>query len=93
MKSYAAIEEISKKFAACELELIPVEESQTTAFAEKETEMVDIPMEMITSVIPDIAEGDIIVVIHDCGNVESVCYKDDSEKQRRIELIKVLLGK
>ena len=53
----------------------------------------DIPTEMITDVIPDVGEGDIIVVVHTLGLVEGVCYKDDSEKKRRVELIRKLSGK
>lgn len=93
MKSYASVEEIDERFAACELEMIPVEESKTCDFAQKPTEMIDIPIGMVTSVVPDIKEGDIITVIHGCGVVSNVCGRDDAEKQRRVELIKSLLGK
>ena len=91
MKSYCSIECISKKYVRCELELIPVEESRTIAFAEKKTEMVEIPAEMISTVIPKIEEGDIIVVSHDRGSIENICYCDNEEKARRIALIKELL--
>lgn len=93
MKSYASVEEIDKRFASCELEMIPVEESRTIDYDQKPTNMVDIPVEMITAVLPDVREGDIIVVIHERGTVGSVCYKDDAEQQRRIELIKSLFQK
>jgi hypothetical protein len=91
MKSYASVEEIDDRFAACELEMIPVEESKTGNYAQKPTEMIDIPIEMVTSVEPDIKEGDIIEVIHGCGIVSCVCGRDDAEKQRRVALIESLL--
>ena len=91
MKSYASVEEIEKKFAVCELELIPLEESKTIDYLDKETVMVDIPTEMIIAVISCVAEGDIIVVNHEDGKVQSVCCRDDAEKQRRIDLIKQIL--
>lgn len=91
MKSYCSIESISQNYVRCELELIPVEESKAVAFAKKETEMIDIPAEMITAVIPTIEEGDIIVVIHNKAAVEQIDYRDDDEKKRRIDLIKRIL--
>lgn len=93
MKSFVSVEELEGEFAVCELELLPIEESKTTYYSQKETKMVDIPMEMVTQVIPDVSEGDIIVVMHDGEAVESVCYRDNSEKERRIELIKAMLRK
>lgn len=93
MKSYVSVEEIDKKFASCELEMIPVEESRTIDYVEKPTEMVNIPVEMITAAVPGVREGDILVVMHERGCVVSVCYKDDAEQQRRIELIKELFQK
>lgn len=93
MKSYIEVEEIDKKYASCELEMIPVEESRTIDYDSKPTAMVNIPVEMITAVVPDVKEGEILVVQHERGTVVSVCYRDDAEQQRRIELIKSLFPK
>ena len=93
MKSYIEVEEIDKKYASCELEMIPVEESRTIDYDSKPTTMVNIPIEMITAVVPDVKEGEILVVQHERGTVASVCYRDDAEQQRRIELIKSLFQK
>lgn len=93
MKSYIAVEEIDRKYASCELEMIPVEESKTTDYDSKPTIMVNIPVEMITATVPDVKEGEILVVQHERGTVASVCYRDDAEQQRRIELIKSLFQK
>ena len=94
MKSYLAVEEIDKKFASCELEMLPVEESRTIDYDSKPTTMVNIPVEMIVAIVPDIKEGEILVV-EQCerGTVVNVCYRDDAEQQRRIELIKALFQK
>lgn len=93
MKSYVAVEEIDKKYASCELEMIPVDESRPMDYNEKPTLMVHIPVNMITAVVPDVREGDILVVMHERGTVGSVCYRDDAEQQRRVELIKSLFQK
>ena len=93
MKSYASIEEIEGKFAICELEMIPCEESKILDFSEKDTCMTDIPIYMIVPIVPDFKEGDIIVVNHERGEVSSVCYKDDFEKHRRIKIIAEALKK
>lgn len=93
MKSYVSVEEIDQKYAACELEMIPVEESRTIDFDTKPTKMVLISVEMITAAVPDPKEGDMLVVMHERGTVGSVCYRDDAEQQRRVELIKSLFQK
>lgn len=93
MKSYVSVEKIDKKYASCELEMIPVEESSPMDYDEKPTLMVNIPVQMITAVVPDVREGDILVVMHERGTVGSVCYRDDAELQKRIELIKSLFQK
>ena len=94
MRSYASVEEIDKKFASCELEMLPVEESRNIDYDSKPTTMVNIPIEMITAVVPDVKEGEILVVVqYERGIVASVCYRDDAEQQRRIELIKELFQK
>lgn len=93
MKSYVSVEEIDQKYASCELEMIPVEESRTIDFDTKPTKMVLISVEMITAAVPDPKEGDMLVVMHERGTVGSVCYRDDAEQQRRVELIKSLFQK
>ncbi len=56
MKSYASIDRIEGKFAVCEVELIPVEESKPEDFATKETEMFDIPLQKIPTFIREVQE-------------------------------------
>ena len=88
MKSYASIGEVEEFFVVCEVELIPMEESKTLHYRQKETDIVLIPNEIFTAKISEFTEGDIIVVEHEKGEVKEVYYKDDSEKARRIELIR-----
>ena len=93
MKSYAAIDRIEGKFAVCEIELVPVEESANLTPFEKETKMLDISIDVISRVCGDIQESDIIVVEHEENSDEiSVCGKDQDEKQRRIELLKKIMN-
>ncbi len=91
MKSYASVEEIGQEFIKCELELIPVEESNVGDFATKPTDMVYIPVEIAAANIAEIYEGDILEVEHvGNGTVSSVICKNDIEKSRRVELARQL---
>lgn len=91
MKSYASIDRIEGKFAVCEVELIPVEESKPEDFATKETEMFDVPLQKIPTSIGEVQEGDILVVEHDFEDVYFVYYKDEEEKARRLEILKSIM--
>ena len=91
MKSYAAIDRIEEKFAVCEVELVPVEESPNLSVSEKETEMIDVQLNRVTQLCGDVEEGDIIVVEHDRTNVIDVYGKDELEKQRRIKLLEEIM--
>ena len=92
MKSYASVGEIEDRLAVCEVELIPIEDSRSEDFASKETDIMDIDIELIVQVTSQINEGDILVVEHDGQNVSHVYYKDDEEKARRIEIIQAILN-
>lgn len=92
MISYASIDRFEGEVAVCEVELIPIENSKTTAFAEKETVMIDIPIDMLQLNMKKVEEGDIIVVEHDGENVTKICGKDKKEKHRRIKLLKKIIG-
>lgn len=91
MKSYASIDRIEGKFAVCEVELIPVEESKPEDFATKETEMFDVSLQKISTFIGEVQEGDILVVEHDLEDVYFVYYKDEEEKARRLEILKSIM--
>ena len=93
MKSYAAIDRIIGEYAVCELELVDVQESLNLSFLEKITTTEEILYETICQQIGEVKEGDIIVVEHNKGRILSVCYKDDAEKNRRIERIKAIREK
>lgn len=86
MISYLSIDRIEEKIAVCELEMIPMEESNTEKFDEKETKMVDVPIDKFGA-CELVNEGDIFVAVHDEGNVLEICYKDNAEKTRRIALL------
>lgn len=91
MKSYASIDRIEGKFAVCEVELLPIEESKPEDFVAKDTEMLDILLQEIPENLGKVQEGDILVVEHDGENVTSVYYKDEEEKARRVELLKSII--
>ena len=91
MKSYASIDRIEGKFAVCEVEMIEIENSKPEDYCEKETKMMNILLEKITTSIGNIDEGDILVVEHNEEEVTEVYCKDEEEKQRRIAVLKKLL--
>ena len=95
MRSYLCVGELENMtpvggFVECELEMVPVEESKVEEFASKPTEIVSISTNFFKEAF---SEGDIFVVNHIDGVVVAVCYKDDEEKQRRIELNEKMLKK
>ena len=51
--------------------------------------MSDINIELFSDFI--VAEGDIFVVEHENENVSCVYYKDEFEKQRRVELMNLIM--
>ena len=86
MISYAYIDRIEGKFAVCEVELLPFEESKPEDFKSKETVMMDIPLDQFPQFMGSVNEGDIWVVNHNNQDVDFVYYKDEEEKARRIEI-------
>ena len=88
MKSYASIDRIEGKFAVCEVELISVEERNGEEFVYYNTEFMDILLKEIPAYVGNVKDGDILVVEHDGKNITSICYKDEREKERRIELLR-----
>ena len=88
MKSYASIDRIERKWAVCEVELLPIEESKTEDFAIKDTVMIDVLLAQFPSRLGRVNTGDILVVEHDGENVSMVYYKDEEERVRRIELLR-----
>lgn len=90
MRSYASVEEIDQEFIKCELELIPVEESNAEDYATKPTDMIYLPAGIIPCDVT-VCDGDILEVEHDGnGNVFCVSSKNDEEKSRRLELLRQL---
>lgn len=91
MKSYASIDRIEGSYMVCEVELIELEESFNVDYSDRETEMMDIPLEKVLSQLGEVTNGDILVVIHNGQSITEVCGKDYDEKQRRIDYLKDLL--
>lgn len=92
MKSYASIDRIEGKFAVCEIEMIEIENSKPEDYLEKETKMMNVLLGKITAKVDNVKEGDILVVEHDGKEVTEVYCKDEQEKQRRIAILKRILG-
>lgn len=88
MKSYMTIDRIEGKFAVCELEFVSVEQSTEVDYWERDTEMIDIPVVMLDN--PE--QGDVFVVEHEKETLYRIYGKDNEEKQRRIEALKVIMG-
>lgn len=92
MRSYASIDRIEGKFAICEVEMIEVDNSKAEDFSEKETEMMDVLLEVIYSSVGNVEEGDILIVEHNENDVTEVYCKDEEEKKRRVAILQELLG-
>ena len=88
MKSYASIDRIEGKFAVCEVELISVKARNLEEYVPYDTEFMDFPLESFPENLGKIKDGDIFVVEHDGENITSICYKDEMEKARRLELLR-----
>lgn len=93
MKSYASVDRIEENFVVCEVEKIEMESSRTADYSQKETTMMSVLLETVEKNLGDIQEGDIIVIEHDGNNITEVYHKDEEEKQRRISILKQILGK
>ena len=92
MRSYASIDRIEGKIAVCEVELVEVQESKNIPIFKKQTEMMDVLVDKLSNKLGEVKEGDIIVVEHDEEDLIYIYSKDDEEKQRRVELLKQILG-
>lgn len=93
MKSYASVDRIEGKYAVCEVELLPVEESKPENFATKDCEMMDISLQEISADIGEVKEGDILVIEHDGQNVTCVYCRNEAEKARRLEVLKSIMSR
>lgn len=87
MKSYGTVDRKEGEFIVCEVELLEAQNSNSEDFFEHETVMIDVPTKTIETVTGVIKEDEVILVEHDGETVSLVYGKDDSEKQRRIEVI------
>ena len=88
MISYAYIDRIEGEIAVCEVELLPFEESKPEDFKSKDTVMMDIPLDKFPKFMGSVDEGDIWVINHNSEHVNWVYYKDEEEKERRLEIRK-----
>lgn len=91
MKSYASIDRIEGKFAVCEVELISVEERNAEEYVPYDTEFMELSLGTIPVSLGEVKDGDILVVEHDGENITSICYKDEKEKARRLELLREMM--
>lgn len=89
MISYASIDRIEGNIAVCEVELVDIYESLKIDFDKKETITVDIPMYFIEALIGKVEEGDILIVDNKENGICWIYGKDNVEKQRRADLIKM----
>ena len=83
MRSYLSVDRIENDYAVCELELIDIETSQQTDPWDRETPMVDIPIQFLN----DVNEGDILQVEHYGEVIERIIGIDMEEKRRRVEIL------
>lgn len=90
MKSYASICGFEGNYARLEVELHDIEESKTLSAREKETRMIDVSLDVFPNDDEEFYEGDIVIVEHDMEFVNKILSKDNKEKQRRIERLKLI---
>ena len=83
MRSYLSVDRIENDYAVCELELIDIETSKQTDPWDRETQMVDIPIQFLN----DVNEGDILQVEHYREVIERIIGIDMEEKRRRVEIL------
>lgn len=88
MKSYASVDRIEGRFVCCEVELIPIEESLTVPFFDKETQMMDFDIALCKKVAK---EGDIWIVEHNEKEIIKVLGKDKDEKKRRVKALEEIM--
>lgn len=92
MKSYASIEEFDGNYVRLEVEMMDIEDSNTTEFGERETRMLDVKLDKFPCDEEELGEGDIVVVEHDGEIISKIYGKDEEERQRRIDKINSILG-
>lgn len=86
MVSYAVVDRIEEDvYVVCEVELVELKESYSIDLFDKEFKMMDILKVDVLECMESIEENDVIVVEHDGENIIRVLYKDDEEKQRRLD--------
>ena len=86
MRSFMTVDRIERNYAVCELELIDTETSKQTAYWDRETQMVDIPILFLHGIV----EGDVVIVEHQGEAIERVLGKDEAERQKRVDALKGL---
>lgn len=91
MRSYASIDRIESGYAICEIELVEEEISRLFEYGEKETIMVDVPLDLIEHCVGKVEESDVLVVECVDGQVDYVYCKDNDEKRRRINELRSFL--
>ena len=74
-----------------EVENIPIEQSMSKNFSEKETFITDVNISDFYGDLFGANEGDIFSVEHDGNDVIYVIQEEIEEKMRRVEIIKNLL--
>ena len=91
MLSYMSIERVEGDFAVCEVEDLPLEDSEVDDFFDKPCFMCDIPKAMFEENGFPIEEGLVFTVNHDRDKIEAICSIDEQERMRRIEILEYLL--
>lgn len=91
MRCYASVDRIEGKYAVCEVEMHFLEESRQEGEARTETVVLDISLQKIPSDIGEVEEGDILVIECDEKGVTDIYCKDEKEKERRLELLKLIM--
>ena len=92
MRSYASIDKIEGKYAVCEVELVPVEESKANDFANKDCKTMEVFLQEVLDCVGDAKEGDILVVEHDRENVNLIYKNDEEEKERRLKVLRSIMS-
>ena len=91
MTSFAPVYSIvDVAIIVCKVELYTLDENITIPFGRKKTKTMYIEVNEVPEEVGTVCQGDVLVVEQDGEQITQVLYKDENEKQRRIDYLKSL---
>lgn len=91
MRSFAPVDRVvDEAIIVCKVELYTLEENITIPFGRKKTKTMYIKVNEVPEDVGTVCQGDVLVVEQDGEQITQVMYKDETEKQRRIDFLNSL---